>query len=292
VEKAVHAVNPDAVIYGEGWTMGSTINGSLQANQQNIGKIEPAKGAAGAVAVFNDAIRDGLKGSVFEKTSQGYISGDYRNNQAKVQFGIRGGTGTGATWSVKRGAVINYMSAHDNHTLWDKLALSNAGDSVEARLAMNRLGAGILMISKGTPFWQAGEEMLRTKGGDENSYKSSDAVNNIDWEALVPGSNEYEMMTYYKGLIEMRAAYDVFRSGDETSVSFENLKAGGMVAKFADRNGVKAIVLINPTFAADSYAVSGNWKLVANGTTAGAEVIETANGTLNVAGRSVSVYVK
>ena len=292
VEKAVHAVNPDAVIYGEGWNMGSTIDGSLQANQNNIGKIEPAKGAAGAVAVFNDAIRDGLKGSVFEKTSQGYISGDYRNNQAKVQFGIRGGTGTGATWSVKRGAVINYMSAHDNHTLWDKLALSNAGDSVEARLAMNRLGAGILMISKGTPFWQAGEEMLRTKGGDENSYKSSDAVNNIDWEALVPGSNEYEMMTYYKGLIEMRAAYDVFRSGDETSVSFENLKAGGMVAKFADRNGVKAIVLINPTFAADSYAVSGNWKLVANGTTAGAEVIETANGTLNVAGRSVSVYVK
>jgi hypothetical protein len=84
----------------------------------------------------------------------------------------------------------------------------------------------------------------------------------------------------------------VFRSGDETSVSFENLKAGGMVAKFADRNGVKAIVLINPTFAADSYAVSDSWKLVANGTTAGAEVIETANGTLNVAGRSVSVYVK
>ena len=60
---------------------------------------------------------------------------------------------------------------------------------------MNKLGAAILMISQGTPFWQAGEEMLRTKDGDENSYKSSDAINNINWSVLAEGTREYEIPT-------------------------------------------------------------------------------------------------
>ena len=292
VEKAVHAVNPDAIIYGEGWTMGETIDGSEQANQTNISKIEASDGAAGSVAVFNDAIRDGLKGSVFDQASQGYINGAYSSNGSKVQFGIRGGTGSGASWSVKSAAVINYMSAHDNHTLWDKLALSNPDDSVEERLAMNRLGAAIVMISKGTPFWQAGEEMLRTKDGDHNSYKSSDEINNIDWEALTPGSDEHNMMLYYQGLIAMRAKYGIFRGGDEVTVTFTKLPQGGMVAKFADTKGAEAIVLINPTDAADSYTLNGSWKLVATGTEAGANVIATETGAVSVDACSIRVYVK
>ena len=292
IEQAVHAINPDAIIYGEGWTMGSTIDGSAQANQTNISKIEATDGAAGSVAVFNDAIRDGLKGSVFDAASKGYISGDYKSNEAKVQFGIKGGVGAGTGWQVTGAAVINYMSAHDNNTLWDKLLLSNGTDSVEDRLAMNRLGAAILMISQGTPFWQAGEEMLRTKGGDENSYKSSDAINNIDWEALTVGSNEHNTMLYYKGLMEMRAEYDIFRgtSGNVT-ITFESLANGGMVVKYVGTDGDQAIVLINPTTSADTYTLSGSWKLVATGTQAGSDVISTESGAVTVDARSVMVFV-
>ena len=75
VETAVHGNNPYAIIYGEGWTMGATIDGSPQANQTNINQITASGDAIGAIAVFNDSIRDGLKGSVFEKTGKGYING-------------------------------------------------------------------------------------------------------------------------------------------------------------------------------------------------------------------------
>ena len=297
IEAAVHAINPNAIIYGEGWTMGATIDGSAQANQTHISKIPTSEGAAGAVAVFNDAIRDGLKGSVFEETGKGYINGNFAPNAQKIQFGICGGTGLGVTWNVKDAAVINYMSAHDNNTLWDKLHLSNPNNTEEELLAMNRLGAAILMISKGTPFWQAGEEMLRSKVNpdgsfNENSYNASDDVNNIVWENLVEGSAAYDMMLYYKGLIAMRKAYDIFRSNSgDVSITFENLPMGGMAAKYTAANGQMAIVLINPTTSADAYTLSGDWNLVANGTQAGAEVLQQLTGKVTVDAGSIMVFV-
>ncbi len=293
IEAAVHAINPNALIYGEGWTMGSTIDGSPQANQSNISGITASEGAAGSIAVFNDAIRDGLKGSVFDKTSQGFISGNYQGTKLKVEFGISGGRGNAsAGWQVAGAAVINYMSAHDNHTLWDKLALSNPENTVEERLAMNRLGAAILMISHGTPFWQAGEEMLRTKNGDDNSYKSSDEINNLDWEALVPGSDAHNMMLYYKGLIEMRKAVSLFTAQSGVAVSFADLPGGGMVATFDDHMGGYAKVLINPAMSADTCTLSGEWRLLATGMQAGSETIKTVTGQVEIPACSVMVLVK
>ncbi len=294
IEKAVHAINPNAIIYGEAWNMAGSTTNATMATQPNIGQIQPTEGAAGAVAVFNDAIRDGLKGSVFEAKGQGYINGSFAPNAAKVQFGINGGQGgVGIGWSVPGAAVINYMSAHDNNTLWDKLLLSNPDNTVEERLAMNRLGASILMISKGTPFWQAGEEMLRTKGGNENSYNSGDAVNNIDWDALVPGSDAYTMMEYYRGLLEIRSAYSIFRSnGSDVTVTFGNISGGGMSAHFTDGQGNEALVIINPAASATTHAVEGQWKLVSDGKTAGAEMISAASGSIEVPARSAVILVK
>ena len=262
VESAVHTINPQAVIYGEGWTMGSTITNVPQANQTNISKITPTNNAIGAIAVFNDAIRDGLKGSVFQTTSKGYISGLSTGEVInKVKFGISGGSLQGIGWTVKNAMVVNYMSAHDNHTLWDKLAISNPENTDAEKAKMNRLGATILMISKGMPFIHAGEEMLRTKDGDENSYKSSDAINNIDWEALVPGSEQYTTMLYYKTIIEMRKNHDIFRStSGAVVVTFETLANGAMVVNFKDNTSSnRAVVIINPTSQALSYNLSGNW---------------------------------
>ena len=296
VEDAVHAINPNAIIYGEGWTMGATVNGSDQANQSNIGKIEKVEGAAGSVAVFNDAIRDGLKGSVFDPLSQGYINGAYTTTGTQVKFGIAGGGTTGATWRVTGAAVINYMSAHDNNTLWDKLAMANASNSLEERLAMNRLGAAIVMISQGTPFWQAGEEMLRTKVKedgtfDENSYKSSDAINNIVWDALQPGSNEHAMMLYYKGLIAMRKAYSIFRGAEDVKITFSNISGGGMEVLFEGADGAKALVVINPSKYIAHYTLKQAWNLVADGTRAGAEILAQEDGSITLDPYSIRIYV-
>ena len=290
VEWAVHTVNPSAILYGEGWTMGATIDGSAQANQSNISSITPTGKGIGAVAVFSDVIRDGLKGSVFEKTGRGYISGMAAANKNKIIFSLKGGQGIGQGWSVKDSMVINYMSAHDNNTLWDKLILSNGDQSDAERVAMNRFGAAIVMLAKGTPFWQAGEEMLRTKGGDENSYKSSDEVNNIDWSVLVPGSMEYETMLYYKGLIAMRKGLDIFTNPTVT-VEAEELSSGIMVAKYSDGKGGEAIVLLNPQKTALPYTLEGEWNLVADASCASCEAMARESGSVSIEAVAVRVYV-
>ena len=315
IERSVHTVNPKAIIYGEGWTMGSTIDGRAQANQKNIKNIIKSSSAVGGVAVFNDVIRDGLKGSVFNKKSRGYVSGDADNRLPDVTFGITGspfidGEPTSRYgWGVRDAAVINYMSAHDNHTLWDKLCLSCPTDSEEVLSRMNRLGAAIVMISRGTPFWQAGEEMHRTKGGDANSYKSGDATNNIDWSVLKEGKREYQTMLYYRGLIEMRKRFNIFRdssnavarTGTDTCprVSYGN---GSVITcrlednrvltvLFDDARGGRALAVINPHKASLSYLLEGEWNLVANEERAGYKVISRESGSVTLSGISIKIYV-
>lgn len=290
VEAAVHSIDPEALIYGEGWTMGETIDGSLMANQSNIKKIETTNNAIGSIAVFNDTIRDGLKGSVFNTAAKGYISGEGKANLNAVLFGIKGGKG-GSSWSVENAMVVNYMSAHDNNTLWDKLELSNGSNTVEERLAMNRLGATILMISRGMVFFQAGEEMLRTKDGDENSYNSSDAINNIDWSVLSEGTNEYEMMQYYKGLIDIRKTFGIF-ADNSAALTTSTLSDGAVAITVDDYSGRIATVILNPTDTAITYTLSnGSWNMVCDGTHAGTEVLDRVEGNISIPACSAVIVV-
>ena len=268
VESAVHTVNPYAVMYGEGWTMGATIDGSKQANQSNIGQIKPTGDAIGGIAVFNDGIRDGLKGSTFDEKSKGFIQGATDDaTWNKVFFGIKGGQGSGTGWTVPNSMVVNYMSAHDNNTLWDKLILSNGSSSASTRNQMNNLGAAIVLLSKGTPFWQAGEEMLRSKpngkgGYDHNSYNASDEINNIKWDTLKPGTAEYETMLYYKGLIALRKAFPIF-SDLNTTITYEKGTGNVYILTYSDGRGGQAKVILNPYGNGFTVNLGGSWNLVA-----------------------------
>lgn len=247
IEQAVHAINPQAILYGEGWTGGtSTLNPNLMATQANIHKVTASEGAIGAVAVFNDAIRDGLKGSVFDAKAIGWISGDASKlNANKVLFGVTGGNNTiGVSFKVNDALLINYMSSHDNRTLWDILKNGVPDASDEQLIEMNRLGATLVLLGKGTPFMLAGEEMLRTKGGDENSYKSSDAVNNLDWDVLTPHSNAYETVKYYAYLIELRKTYDWIRNGEVTG---EVVDGNALAVTYTMDGKAKGYLVANPT---------------------------------------------
>ena len=139
IETALHEIDPQILIYGEGWTGGDTpLREDRRANQTNIRMIKATGGGIGSIAVFNDVIRDGLKGSVFDIKDTGYINGKAnKTTAAKVIFGICGGRKNfGANWHVNDAMVINYMSSHDNHTLWDKLSASCPNASNEEKLAM------------------------------------------------------------------------------------------------------------------------------------------------------------
>ena len=290
VEAAVHTIDPEAIIYGEGWKMGATIDGSKMANQTNIKDIEITNNAIGAIAVFNDAMRDGLKGSVFESDSKGYISGKGKANLAKVIFGIKGGDALSQGWIVKDARVVNYMSAHDNNTLWDKLELSNGSDSIETRLAMNRFGATLLMVSKGMTFFQAGEEMLRTKDGDENSYKSSDEINNIDWSVLCEGEMQYEMMLYYKGLIEMRKTFGIF-SNNSATVTENSIIDGRCSITIDDGEGGTALILSNPTPAEMTFTLEGDWYVIVDGVSVKLDADTLVSGNIYIPAYSAMVLV-
>ncbi|MBR4907127.1 MAG: type I pullulanase, partial [Clostridia bacterium] len=292
VEQAVHAINPKAILYGEGWTGGtSTLRTNLQAIQANIHEVKASEGAAGSIAVFNDAIRDGLKGSVFNEKDQGYISGDPSKARAtNVAFGVEGGKNNSQSWKVDDAMVINYMSSHDNRTLWDKITKANPDATDEQKAAMVRLGSAIVMISKGTPFWLAGEELLRTKGGNGNSYNASDAVNNIDWDALVPGSLVANTRDWYKGLIEIRKQYDFLRGAD---VSCEVLSDASIVATYTVDGEIVALAVINPHDAEIGYTLpEGEWGVLINGDAITVNPTETLTGDVTVPAMGMLLVVK
>ncbi len=266
IEKALHKRNPKCLIYGEGWSGGAcALDSTLLASQYNISGIKASSGSAGGVAIFNDAVRDGLKGSVFDAGSKGYISGNVtRETAAKAAFGITGGKASpSVSWAVNDAMVVNYMSAHDNRTLWDKLLLSCPEKSEEERMRMNMFGAAIIMIGRGMPFMLSGEEMMRSKGGDENSYRSPDSVNRIEWERLVPGSDRAKMFTWYRNLIAMRKKYSWLRLSDVCCTIWDN---NSIFVTYSEGKKVTGLAIVNPT---DEEFLGtlpeGEWKIILDG---------------------------
>ena len=291
IETAVHTANPQALIYGEGWTGGTTpLNPNIQMTQNNSKQVKRTEGAIGSIAVFNDEIRDGLKGSVFDAKDRAYINGKAsKTSAAKITFSLAGGLkSAGVSWSVNDAMVVNYMSCHDNNTLWDKLEISCPEASEEKRLAMNRLGASIVMLSKGMPFMLAGEEFLRTKGGDSNSYMSPDLVNNLEWEKITPDSDEKAMSEFYETLIDLRKD-NAFLRDPEVTVTTEILKDLSISVLWEKDEKVLGAALINPTGEeTETELPEGNFTLLLYDND---EAEEAVTGTLKAQGMSVSFAV-
>lgn len=215
IRKAVNQIDPSIILHGEGWDLNTPLVAELKANQKNAEKMK-------GIAHFNDNIRDGLKGSVFEEKENGFVNGK-ENMEDRIKKGITAGIDYDRNTSTYQDPeqVLTYVEAHDNHTLWDKLELTNPGDSEEVRKQMHKLSSSILLTSQGIPFLHAGQEFMRTKYGDHNSYKSPDSINQMDWLRRAAFNNEVD---YMKGLIELRKKYPAFRMTSaeqiKTHVSF------------------------------------------------------------------------
>ena len=111
-------------------------------------------------------------------------------------------------WAAQPSQAISYVSCHDNHTLWDRLLNSQLKASEAARIKMDILANTVVLTSQGIPFLHAGVELLRTKDGEENSYKSPDAINKIDWSRKTKYKGVFET---YKKLIQLRKNHPAFR---------------------------------------------------------------------------------
>ncbi|MDE7477264.1 MAG: type I pullulanase [Lachnospiraceae bacterium] len=310
IRAALDEIDPSIMVYGEGWTGGDcAISSTQQALKANMSKIE-------RVGAFSDDIRDAIKGSVFDAEDKGFISGK-AGMEESIKFSVVAATSHpqvmtskndkgSKSWAAQPGQSINYISCHDNLTFWDKLAISNADDSEETRIRMNKLGSAIILTSQGVPFFQAGEELLRSKpsatvegGFDENSYASPDSTNSIKWADKANVIDTYE---YYKGLIAFRKAHSALRMTTTTEIQnnltfMSGLDAnvvGYTITNNANGDTAEAITVI---FNANAESVdvalpAGTWEICVNDKTAGTASLGTAEGTVSVAGISAMVCVQ
>ena len=204
IVESVHKRHPNVIFYGEGWTLNTkTVKDCILCTQDHA-NLTPG------FAYFNDTLRDSLRGSVFYSDALGFVTGATGIGE-KLEACFRGMP----SWCHDPSQTINYVSCHDNNTLWDRIALAVPNRSFQDLMRMNRLAAVFYMTAQGVPFMQAGEEMLRSKpnpdgGYVENSFKSPDSVNSLKWD-LLDKPEFAENLEYYKGLIAFRKAHPVLR---------------------------------------------------------------------------------
>lgn len=207
----------DILMYGEPWAAEEPAmeEGFLPAVKRNLAYLDEE------IAVFSDDTRDTIKGSVFYGDRPGYINGK-KGLEKAMQSVVCAWCDGGHEFEPKSPRqIITYTSAHDNFTLWDKLAITMQKETdytiKDSRvLQANKLAAAILFTSKGIPFIQAGEEFGRTKHGDDNSYQSAPSVNMLDWKRR----EEYgELVEYYKGLQELRRNFSALSDNTMESVA-------------------------------------------------------------------------
>lgn len=294
VIEQVHKEHPNVIFYGEGWTMNTLVTKEGYTMTTQVNSTETP-----GFAFFSDTIRDALKGNVFNNSETGYVSGagGYASTISDCFIGA-------APWCKSPTQTINYASCHDNMTLYDRLTKSTPDATVEDRIRMNNLAAAIYMTSQGTPFLQAGEEMLRTKqladgSFDTNSYASPDSVNSLKWDDL--NDPVYlDVYNYYKGLIAFRQAHPALRmtSADEvaahiTPVSDLDFNVTAFhISAGAGGEENELFLIFNPRTEPTTVTLpDGQWTIYINGEDAGATALGTAAESVTVDAISAMVLV-
>jgi pullulanase-type alpha-1,6-glucosidase len=288
VQQALQAIDPTIYVYGEGWNFGEVANNARGVNATQLNMAGTGIGTfsdrlrdavrgggpfdGGDSLVRNQGFINGMwydpnalnSGSDDEKQKLLLYADQIRvglaGNLADYQFIDRyGNTVTGsqvdyngspAGYTQDPQENIVYVEAHDNQTLYDnnayKLPLST---SMADRVRAQNLGLDFTLLAQGVPFLHAGEEILRSKSMDRNSYNSGDWFNKLDWtyqrnnfgvglppagenqenweligprlanQALWPASTDIEAnFAHALELLEMRDSSPLFRLQSESDV--------------------------------------------------------------------------
>ena len=301
IRTTLNEVDESILVYGEGWTGGDS---PLSSEEQAL-KVNTVKYGDLQIAAFSDDMRDAIKGHVFEDETAGFVNG-FDGLEEVIKFGIVASTpneqvdytggpnqysGYGKTaWANQPYQTINYASAHDNLTLWDKLQTTNSNASEEELLAMNKMSAALVLTSQGIPFFQAGEEMARTKVNEDgsfnhNSYNAPDSVNKMDWTRKEKYNDLFE---YYKGLISLRKAHKSFRMNTtadiQAGLNFIDVTDSNVVAYTLDGKQTNdswdniAVIFNSNDSEVEVELPSSDWTIVVNGEKAGVESLGTVDG--------------
>lgn len=278
VRAALDKIDPSIIILGEGWDMNTTMDKSKMTIQPNAYQVA-SDGKNNGIAFFNDSIRDGLKGFVSGKAGQEKL---IAHNALGCQYDAEAETtcwnGNAQDHYADAGQVVNYAEIHDNLTLYDKLKASVPTDDEATTVARAKLADSVVYLSEGIPAIQLGQEFLRTKGGNGNSYNAGDEVNAIDWDRTTQYAGSVD---YVKGLIKLRNRIAALRqtSYSDINASVTMLKsANGVVAYQAkDSSGTYVVIFnANNDAAAIDGVEAGKYEvLAANGTVYGDDDVKS-----------------
>ncbi|MFV0441108.1 MAG: type I pullulanase [Lachnospirales bacterium] len=253
IRLALDKIDTKIIMYGEGWAEKAT---PLQL--QNQGIKENVRYLSNRIAVCSDDVKQGIRQDVFNEKNINTIESKHKSIDV-VKFALVGSiphvdsskvlsSENYDFWAKSPLQVMNYISIHNDSTIWDKISKNNNNIEKSDMIYINKMVAFLLFITQGGIIFLLGEEFARTKKGDGNSYKSSDIINSIDWNRK---SEFYDLFEYFKGLIQIRKGDEVFRL--ETSidvkryVSIEAVDDEFIVVTFISRGDVyeKYIALIN-----------------------------------------------
>jgi pullulanase/glycogen debranching enzyme len=211
------AAQRDIYIYGEAWNFGTVGNDArfVQARQANM----YGSGIGSFNDRLRDAVRGGgcCDSGASLINQQGFINGAFYDPNAQstqtrddllrlgdlVKVGLSGTLrdysfvdrtgavrrnsqidyfGQQAGFAANPAETINYIEAHDNQTLFDLNAYKlPQATSMADRVRVQNLGAAINILSQGIPFLHAGQEILRSKSMDRDSYDAGDWFNKLDY---------------------------------------------------------------------------------------------------------------
>lgn len=297
IYEKLHEINPNIILYGEGWT-GSECAIPFEQRAMKLNARHTPH-----VGFFSDDFRDTVKGNNFEDRSSGYVNGSAGNEDfvKEIMCGRLAHPQLPSlakfAWTDSPQQTVNYVEAHDNLTLWDKLSYTNPTAPAQTRISMDKMAAAMVFLAQGIPFIQAGQEFLRSKplpGGtfDHNSYKSPDVINSLKWDR----KSEYKsVVDYYKGLITLRKAHTAFRFPTKEEID-KNMRfldrLPARVVGFTltgDCTLEEIIVFLNPNDYEIKLFAFEKYNVYADGNSAGAEILYTVEGDYSVAPYSIIV---
>lgn len=296
ITEAVHPTHPNVIFYCEGWVMPTHVTKPVVelANQYNSEKMP-------GCSFFSDTIRDYLIGPAFKAEEKGFVTGKPGRKELFEEC-FKGMP----FWCKNPTKCINYVSCHDGYTLFDRIGIACPEADFMEKIRRSNLAAAVYMLSEGVPFFQAGEEMLRTKTNpdgtpEHNSYKSPDSVNGIKWSNL--SKPEYKkVFEYYKGLIRFRKAHGALRLESAGEVySHVSVAETGAEDVFAfhiwggakDETAEAIFVAFNPTEEEKEIRLPvGKWKLCINGETAGTKTLSEEEGTYKIGPLCAAAMIK
>lgn len=296
-------MNPNIIVYGEGWTGDSSVlDEELRCMKTKLRKID-------GVGAFSDDIRDGIRGDVFISQDPGFITGRAGAGD-DIRYCVVGASYhpqvdytryrySDGPWAKNPCDVVNYISCHDNLTLWDKIHAVLPDISEEEALERNRLGAAVVMTSQGVPFFLSGEEFGRTKpiqGSDEvseNSYNLPLYTNAIRYDRAEAFS---DLLGYYQGLMQLRKAHGGFRmaSTEEVQRKLTFIDVNEDVVAYLIKDEKEEIfAAFNPSAQAVEIAIpsSNSFSVYVNKNRAGLTALDEVKGSVTVEPLSAMVAI-